>query len=107
MNKCFIGDCRDTMRELIQGGVRVQTCVTSPPYFGLRDYGVEGQLGLESSPQEYIDTMVEVFALVRDLLADDGTLWLNIGDSYAGSWGAQGRQGDSGKMANRSVVQAR
>jgi len=58
-------------------------CVTSPPYFGLRDYGHEGQIGLEETPQQYIEAMVEVFRCVRDVLADDGTVWLNIGDSYA------------------------
>ena len=67
----------------------VQMCVTSPPYFGLRDYGVAGQLGLEQTPDEYIANMVEVFRCVRDVLADDGTLWLNIGDSY----NAAGRTG--------------
>lgn len=92
MNKVFIGDCRDVMRDLIARGVKVQTCVTSPPYWGLRDYGVAGQLGLEATPQEYVERMVEVFRLVRELLADDGTLWLNIGDSYAGSWGNYGGQ---------------
>lgn len=60
----------------------VQMCVTSPPYFGLRNYGVEGQIGLEQTPEEYIAAMVEVFRCVRDVLADDGTLWLNLGDSY-------------------------
>jgi DNA modification methylase len=60
----------------------VQMCVTSPPYFGLRDYGVEGQLGLEQTPEQYIAAMVEVFQRVWDVLAADGTLWLNIGDSY-------------------------
>lgn len=58
-------------------------CVTSPPYFGLRDYGHKGQIGLEQTPEEYIAAMVEVFRCVRDVLADDGTLWVNIGDSYA------------------------
>ena len=85
MSACLIGDCRDSMRQLIAHGRRVQMCVTSPPYFGLRDYGVDGQLGLEATPQEFVANMVEVFSLVRDLLADDGTLWLNMGDSYAGS----------------------
>lgn len=85
MNKVFFGDCRDTMRQLASEGVKVQTCVTSPPYFGLRDYGHPGQLGLEPTPDEYVSNMVEVFRCVRDLLADDGTLWLNLGDSYAGS----------------------
>ena len=83
MNKVFFGDCRDTMREMIAQGVRVQMCVTSPPYFGLRDYGHDGQIGLESTPEEFVANMVEVFGLVRELLADDGVLWLNLGDSYA------------------------
>ena len=91
VNRCHVGDCRGSMRKLIADGVHVQTCVTSPPYFGLRDYGHPGQLGLEQTPQEYVANMVEVFSLVRDLLSDDGTLWLNLGDSYAGSWGSQGR----------------
>jgi len=81
MNKVFFGDCRDTMRDLIAQGVKVQMCVTSPPYFGLRDYGHPGQLGRESTPAEYVAAMVEVFSLVRELLADDGVLWLNLGDS--------------------------
>jgi DNA modification methylase len=75
------------MRDLIAQGVKVQMCVTSPPYFGLRDYGHPGQIGLEQTPEEYIAAMVEVFRCVRDVLADDGTLWLNIGDSYAGYHG--------------------
>ena len=83
MNKVFFGDCRDTMRDLIAQGVKVQMCVTSPPYFGLRDYGHAGQLGLEATPAEFVAAMVEVFALVRELLADDGVLWLNLGDSYS------------------------
>lgn len=82
-NHCYIGDCRDSMRQMIADGVRVQMCVTSPPYWGLRDYGHPGQLGLEATYQEYIANMVEVFDLVRGLLADDGVLWLNLGDSYA------------------------
>jgi DNA modification methylase len=83
MNKIEFGDCRETMRRWIAEGVKVQTCVTSPPYFGLRDYGHEGQIGLEQTPEQYITAMVEVFRCVKDVLADDGTLWLNIGDSYA------------------------
>ena len=70
------------MRLWAQEGVKAQTCVTSPPYYGLRDYGHEGQIGLEETPEEYIAAMVEVFRCVRDVLADDGTVWLNIGDSY-------------------------
>ena len=82
MNKIEFGDCRETMRRWKEQGIKAQTCVTSPPYFGLRDYGHEGQLGLEETPEEYIKAMVEVFRCVWDVLEDDGTLWLNIGDSY-------------------------
>ncbi|MES2635825.1 MAG: site-specific DNA-methyltransferase [Pseudomonadota bacterium] len=83
VNHCYQGDCRDVMRQLIAAGVQVQTIVTSPPYYGLRDYAVAGQLGLEETPQQYIDAMVEVFTVLWFLLADDGTFWLNIGDSYS------------------------
>ncbi|MGN8184570.1 DNA-methyltransferase [Burkholderia sp. 22088] len=85
------GDCRDLMRAMIADGVRVQTIVTSPPYWGLRSYLPEGhpdkhrEIGQESTLREFIDTLVGVFDLARELLADDGTLWLNMGDSYAGS----------------------
>jgi DNA modification methylase len=69
----------------------VQCCVTSPPYWGLRDYGVDGQIGLERTPEEYVARLVEVFGEVRRVLRDDGTLWLNLGDSYAaGGMGAGG-----------------
>ena len=85
MNLIEIGDCRDTMRRWSAAGVRAQTCVTSPPYFGLRDYGHPGQLGLEATPEAYIAAMVDVFRCVRDVLAEDGTLWLNLGDSYGAS----------------------
>lgn len=90
----LIGDCLDRMRELPPG--IAQTCITSPPYFGLRDYGVDGQIGLESTPEEFVAKMVEVFREVRRVLREDGTLWLNLGDSYAGTGksggGAQGRR---------------
>jgi DNA modification methylase len=89
MNKIEFGDCRDTMRRWASEGVKAQTCVTSPPYYGLRDYGHDGQIGLEQTPEEYIAAMVEVFRCVKDVLVDDGTLWLNIGDSYAAQGGAQ------------------
>lgn len=82
MNLIEFGDCRETMREWARQGVRAQTCVTSPPYYGLRDYGHEGQIGLEETPEQYIQAMVEVFRCVWDVLEDNGTLWLNIGDSY-------------------------
>lgn len=83
MNKIEFGDCRETMRRWKHDGITAQTCVTSPPYFGLRDYGHNGQIGLEQTPEQYIAALVEVFQCVRDVLADDGTLWVNIGDSYA------------------------
>ena len=139
MNKIEFGDCRETMRRWKEQGVKVQTCVTSPPYYGLRDYGtakwnggdvncdhsismptkwndpkrgtsvlrpetshrggssanchkcgatrIDSQIGLEETPDDYIKAMVEVFRCVWDVLADDGTLWLNIGDSYARNGG--------------------
>jgi len=87
MNIIEFGDCRETMRRWASEGIKAQTCVTSPPYYGLRDYGHEGQIGLEETPEEYIAEMVEVFRCVRDVLEDDGTVWLNIGDSYAGGGG--------------------
>ena len=132
MNKIEFGDCRQTMRKWAAAGIKAQTCVTSPPYYGLRDYGTgkwiggdencshkrdskysdktitghankdltvgdaiyksvcpkcgavreDKQLGLEETPEDYIKSMVEVFRCVWDVLEDDGTLWLNIGDSY-------------------------
>lgn len=100
MNKIEFGDCRETMRRWASEGIKSQMCVTSPPYFGLRDYGHDGQIGLEQTPEDYIAAMVEVFRCVRDVLADDGTLWLNIGDSYAGGGGgnySKGTRNNSGQ----------
>ena len=77
------GDVIDCLRSLPDACV--QCVVTSPPYWGLRDYGVEGQIGLEPTPEAYVEKMVEVFREVKRVLRDDGTLWLNLGDSYAGS----------------------
>jgi DNA modification methylase len=70
------------MRQMAKDGIKVQTCITSPPYYGLRDYGVDGQIGNEQTPKEFIDNLVEVFSCVWDILEDDGTLWVNLGDSY-------------------------
>ena len=108
MNKIEFGDCRETMRKWASEGVKAQTCVTSPPYFGLRDYGHDGQIGLEETPEEYIKAMVEVFRCVWDVLEDDGTLWLNIGDSYAGNNSRASNNGRAGfgnareKVVNRT-----
>jgi len=90
------GDCREVLRTLPDASV--QCCVTSPPYFGLRDYEADGQMGREASPDEFIDGMVAVFSDVRRVLRDDGTLWLNIGDSYCSTdkWGG-GKNGNTGK----------
>lgn len=103
LNRCHFGDCLATMRCMPD--CIAQTCVTSPPYFGLRDYGHEGQIGLEETPAAFVAKLVEVFAEVRRVLRDDGTLWLNLGDSYANDakWGgstsgkhAQAIHGNSG-----------
>lgn len=83
MSKCIIGDCLTVLPTLESESA--QMCVTSPPYWGLRDYGHDGQLGLEPTPEEYVARMVDVFREVRRVLRDDGTLWLNLGDSYAAS----------------------
>ena len=82
----LVGDALSQLALLPDGCL--QCCVTSPPYWGLRDYGVEGQLGLERTPDEYVENMVEVFREVRRVLRDDGTLWLNLGDTYASAWPA-------------------
>lgn len=103
--RILVGDATEVLRGLPDGSH--QTCVTSPPYYGLRDYGVAGQIGLEEDPGAYIDRLVAVFREVRRVLRDDGTLWLNMGDSYAGSWGSQGRQGEGGALASRKVKSAR
>ena len=82
LNATHLGDCRDLMRAMLADGVRVQCVVTSPPYWGLRDYGVAGALGLERTWVRHVARMRAVFRQVRQLLAEDGVLWLNYGDSY-------------------------
>lgn len=79
--KILVGDVRQRLSDIADGSV--QCCVTSPPYWGLRDYGHDGQLGLEQTPDDYVDNMVAVFHEVHRVLSDDGVLWLNLGDSYA------------------------
>jgi DNA modification methylase len=95
------GDVLDRLRELPDESVHC--VVTSPPYWGLRDYGIEGQIGLEDTPEEYLDKMVKVFREVRRILRSDGTCWVNMGDSYAGSWGAQSRGNFNG--TDKSTIQ--
>lgn len=93
----YLGDALDVSRTLPDQSV--DCIVTSPPYFGLRDYGVDGQYGLEESPAEYVETMRTLFAELRRVLADDGTLWLNLGDSYA----RNPAKGTTGTMNGRNV----
>lgn len=99
------GDCRERLREMADGSV--QTCVTSPPYFGLRNYNVDGQIGLESTLDEYVAELVAVFREVKRVLHDTGTLWLNLGDTYASAWPCNRRNVvgsgslENGKRENR------
>lgn len=100
----YSGDCLAVLTTLPSASV--QCVVTSPPYWGLRDYGVAGQRGLEPTPDQYVEGMVEVFEEVRRVLKADGTLWLNLGDSYAGSWGAQSREHAGKHALNISALSA-
>jgi len=100
-----LGDCIDSMRQM--PAQSVHCCVTSPPYFGLRDYGHDGQIGLEPTPEEFVAKLVEVFREVRRVLRDDGTLWLNLGDSYWGGKGANGTSMALGNAAERGYKQPR
>ena len=96
------GDCLQQLATL--PAASVQCCVTSPPYWGLRDYGTAGQLGLEATPDEYVANMVAVFRAVRRVLRDDGTLWLNLGDSYAGnSNNTRGEGAGGGKERGKAM----
>jgi len=91
--RVLVGDVRDRLAGVEAGSV--QTCVTSPPYWGLRDYGNDGQIGLEGTPEEFVESLCLVFDEVWRVLADDGTLWLNLGDSYAGTGkSGGGKQGE-------------
>lgn len=100
----LVGDCREHLAKIKDNSIHC--VVTSPPYWGLRDYGVAGQLGLESDFNAYITSMTEVFREVRRVLRPDGTLWLNLGDSYAGSWGAQSREHAGKHAPNISALSA-
>jgi DNA modification methylase len=94
------GDVREKLATLPDECIR--TCVTSPPYFGLRDYGVAGQIGLEATPDAFVAEMVDVFREVRRVLTNDGTLWLNLGDSYAPNWSSQRSTGGGGFKTDQS-----
>lgn len=102
LNQCYFGDCVESMRQMPNGVIN--TCITSPPYFGLRDYVHAGQIGLEETPEQFIDKLVDVFREVKRLLRDDGTLWVNMGDSYAGS--GKGRNGDGTPNVDANSKQA-
>ena len=99
MIEVLVGDCVESMRRM--SAQSVHTCVTSPPYFGLRDYGMAGQIGLEDTPDAFVARLVEVFREVRRVLRDDGTLWLNLGDSYVG---ATSQHKDGGSQGHNSVI---
>jgi DNA modification methylase len=101
-NRIFIGDAAEVLANLPDNSI--DCCVTSPPYFGLRDYGVNGQIGLENTPAMYVAKLVRVFDEVRRVLKPEGTLWLNIGDSYAGSGRGKGDINRKGLQQKVSFV---
>lgn len=97
----LIGDAYEQLATLPSKSV--QCCVTSPPYWALRDYGVDGQIGLESSPQAYIGALLMIFEQVHRVLKDDGTLWLNLGDSYATGAGKADKAGGRAGINSRQI----
>jgi DNA modification methylase len=107
LNRVHFGDCLEVLRRMPDG--MAHTCVTSPPYYGLRDYGHPDQIGLEASPDEFVGKLVEVFREVRRVLRDDGTAWVNMGDTYA--QGGRGQEGatctlDGNTGRNRDAAHA-
>lgn len=102
LNQIICGDCLEVMKGMPDKCV--DCCITSPPYWGLRDYGVEGQLGLESTPEEYVSKMVTIFHEVKRALRDDGTLWLNLGDTYGTGTRADRRPGN--KLLGKGTAKA-
>lgn len=104
-NKIINGDCIEVLKGIEDRSVNC--CVTSPPYWGLRDYGVDGQLGLENTPNEYVDNLVRVFREIRRVLKHDGTLWLNLGDSYAGNCSQSSNNGRAGYGNPREKIVSR
>lgn len=103
-DKIILGDTLEVLKTLPDECV--DSVITSPPYWGLRDYGVEGQLGLEKTPEEYIGKMVEIFREVKRVLKKEGTLWLNLGDSYAGSGRGGDKPGHEGKQSTNKGATA-
>ena len=97
----IVGDALSELKRMETESV--DCCITSPPYYNLRDYGIDGQIGLETIPEEYISKLVDVFREVRRVLKQDGTLWLNIGDSYAGS-GKGKRDTHTRNMGNKGTL---
>lgn len=105
IDKIYNQDCIEGMKSLPDNSI--DCCVTSPPYFGLRDYGHDGQIGLEDTPEKFVQKLVEVFTEVKRTLKPEGTLWLNLGDSYAGGGGASGHTKETKNLgANTSVYGA-
>ena len=110
MIEILAGDCRETLKTLADQSIN--TCITSPPYWGLRDYGEDEQLGLEDTPEDYVANLVQVFREVKRVLRDDGTVWLNLGDSYASNQSSSDRvtgyssfqASNKGKFGGRQVV---
>jgi len=102
LNKIIEGNVLDTIKQIKSKSV--QCTVTSPPYWGLRDYGTDEQLGLEETPDEYVENMVKVFREVKRVLRDDGILWLNLGDSYAGNCSRASNNGRAGFGKKREGV---
>lgn len=107
INKTHVGDCRDVLKAMAKDKVKVQMCVTSPPYWNLRNYGYDGQIGLEPTIAEYVREVVKVFRGVRNVLTNDGLIFVNMGDGYVSVAGSHERQGANGQMAGRTVVKAR
>ncbi len=99
----LVGDALDRLREM--PAQSVQTCVTSPPFWQLRDYGEEGQLGLEERPEEYVEKLVEIFREVRRVLRDDGTVWLDLGDTYASKTRGSDKGWEKSRLTNPGTVQ--
>jgi DNA modification methylase len=99
-----LGDCRDVLPTLPERSIHC--CVTSPPYFGLRDYGADRQIGLEQTPDAFVQELVDVFRDVRRVLRDDGTLWLNLGDSYNAYNGNRGASSGSANQRHHEIMPA-